>query len=306
MAPWIWLAAAVTVPGWAQLARWRLADRRHVALTVLVHVLGVVAVTWITHALWVASFAGQWFLEIPPLALFVPWTLPVWLVITTVHVVETRRRWREREIESARLRAQLAESRIQVLCARLHPHFLFNTLQGISTLIHHRPDAADRMLGHLSDLLRELLTRQTRPFHRLEEELKLLDHYIAICKERFEDRLQFRVRIEAGVEAAAVPYLLLQPLAENAVEHGLARRSGTGSIEVFARREGDSVVFGVVDDGPGIEDAMVERNGLGLTRERLREAYGDRASLELEELQPTGVRTSLSIPFQEVREGAEQ
>src|SRR5262249_36563701 len=163
------------------------------------------------------------------------------------------------------------------------PHFLFNTLQGISTLMHRDVKAADAMLSRLSDLLRQTLQRGERQENPLREEMEMLDHYVEISRERFKDRLVFEKKILPDRGSALVPFFVLQPLVENAFEHGIARRAGIGRVSVSAKREGQTLHLNVTDDGPGLisEERAFPREGIGLsnTRQRLRELYGDQQSL---------------------------
>ena len=228
-------------------------------------------------------------------------SLPFWAMIALIHAFEFHRRYRQREVETARLQAQLAESRLEALTAQLHPHFLFNTLQGISTLMHRDVKAADAMLSRLSDLLRQTLQRGDRQEIPLGEELEVLDHYIEISRERFKDRLIFETQVAPNLRHALVPFFILQPLVENALQHGIARRAGVGRVMVSAEQQGDTLHLCVTDDGPGLaKDARAfPREGIGLsnTRQRLRQLYGDEQSLELETPAEGGLRVELTIPY---------
>jgi signal transduction histidine kinase len=232
---------------------------------------------------------------------FITESLPFWALIALVHAFEFHRRYRQREYETVRLQAQLTQSRLEALTAQLHPHFLFNTLQGISTLMHRDVKAADAMLSRLSDLLRQTLQRQDRQEVTLGEELELLDHYIEISCERFKDRLIFERDISADSRQALVPFFILQPLVENALQHGIARRAGVGRVAIRAARHNGTLHLSVTDDGPGLanEDREFPREGIGLsnTRQRLRQLYGDEQSLTLEPSDEGGVRVKLIIPF---------
>lgn len=228
-------------------------------------------------------------------------SLPFWAMIALIHAFEFQRRVRQREFETTRLQAQLAESRLEALTAQLHPHFLFNTLQGISTLMHRDVKAADAMLSRLSDLLRQTLQRGERQEVELRDELDMLANYVEISRERFKDRLVFATRVSAGVESALVPFFILQPLVENALQHGIARRAGKGLVEVSANRLGDNLHLKVTDDGPGLpkEGSDFPHHGIGLanTRQRLQELYGGAQSLRLETPKEGGLCVEVVIPF---------
>ncbi len=228
-------------------------------------------------------------------------SLPFWAMIALIHAFEFHRRYRQREFETARLQTQLAQSRLEALTAQLHPHFLFNTLQGISTLMHRDVKAADAMLSRLSDLLRQTLQRGERQETTLNEEIEMLDYYVEISRERFKDRLVFETEIAPDARSALVPFFILQPLVENALQHGIARRAGVGRVSVSAKRQGETIHLNVTDDGPGLakEERAFPREGIGLsnTRQRLRQLYGDQQSLTLETPAEGGLRVELIIPY---------
>jgi two-component system, LytTR family, sensor kinase len=217
-------------------------------------------------------------------------------VLAIVHGIEAHRRWRERELHAARLEAELASARLDALTAQLQPHFLFNTLNSISTLMRRDVDAAEEMVAHLGTLLHRTLRSGERHEVTLAEELELLEQYLAIMKIRFQDRLVVRKNIEAGVSGASVPQLVLQPLVENAIRHGISRRPGAGLIEIRATRLGQSLEITVRDDGEGLAG---ESEGIGLsnTRRRLRQLYGDAQALELAPAAEGGLRVTLRLPF---------
>jgi signal transduction histidine kinase len=228
-------------------------------------------------------------------------SLPFWAMIALVHAFEFHRRYRQREFEAARLNTQLAQSRLEALTAQLQPHFLFNTLQGISTLMRRDVKAADVMLSRLSELLRQTLLRGERREAPLSEEMEMLDHYVEISRERFNDRLVFETHIADDARHALVPFFILQPLVENALQHGIARRAGLGRVSVSAKRQGATLHLNVADDGPGLakEERAFPREGIGLsnTRQRLRQLYGDQQSLTLETPAEGGLRVELIIPY---------
>lgn len=231
---------------------------------------------------------------------FITENMAFWCVIAAVHALEYYERFQERELQAARLRARLSEAELEALAGQLHPHFLFNTLQGISTLIHRDPEAADEMLVHLSDLLRKTLARARAYEVTLAEELGLLEDYLAILAVRFRDRLAIQLEIPEVLRSALVPPLLLQPLVENAIEHGIARRAGAGCIVIQSELVADRLRLSVVDDGPGLAkagQAPVEGVGLGTTRRRLAELYGAAHSLTLDEQPVGGLRVEVSLPF---------
>ena len=206
-----------------------------------------------------------------------------WAVIGAVHAVEFYRRYVDREQLAATLRAQLTEAQLDALREQLRPHFLFNALNSVSTLLHRDPQAADDMIVELSDLLRASLAHRGAHEHPLADEIALIEKYLGIMRHRFEDRLVTDVRVEDGVGDALVPPFLLQPLVENALEHGIARRAGSGRVSVAAERHANELWLSVVDDGPASPDESAYEEGVGLsnTRRRLEELYGARQRLSV-------------------------
>lgn len=237
-------------------------------------------------------------------------SLPFWAMIALIHAFEFHRRYRRRDVETAKLQTQLAEARIEALTAQLHPHFLFNTLQGISTLMHRDVKAADAMLSRLSDLLRQTFQRGAKQEVRLGEELKVLEHYVEISRERFKDRLIFETNVSADLYNALVPFFILQPLVENALQHGIARHAGAGRVTVSAERRNGALHLCVTDDGPGLskDERAFPQEGIGLsnTRQRLRQLYKDEQSLKLETPIEGGLRVELTIPYKIAAPEAEE
>jgi hypothetical protein len=222
-----------------------------------------------------------------------------WAVVGVLHAVEFYRRYREREALTLELRAQLSQSQLDVLRAQLHPHFLFNVLNAATVLVHRDPDAADAMLTRLGELLRHALRSDPRHETPLREELELLDRYLDIMRTRFGDRLTVRRTIPAEVESALVPTFVLQPLVENALEHGVDRVEESGCVEIDAARDGESLVLAVRDNGAGERTDAHAGLGIGLTntRARLAALYGDAASLALRPRSSGGTEVVLRLPF---------
>jgi two-component system, LytTR family, sensor kinase len=213
---------------------------------------------------------------------------------------------RERETQAARLSAQLAEARLGALRMQMQPHFLLNSLNAITVIVRDRDTAtATRMLEQLGEMLRRVM-RADRPQEvPLAEELDFVRGYLAIEEVRFSDRLRPVFVIDPGVLRAAVPEFVLQPLVENAIRHGLAKRVAATRLEIEARREADELVLSVTDDGPGpgVPAAEpVEGVGLGNTRERLATLYGERARLDLEQT-AQGTRVTVRLPYHELTRG---
>ncbi|MFI5120432.1 MAG: sensor histidine kinase [Thermoanaerobaculia bacterium] len=224
--------------------------------------------------------------------------LTYWALVGLAWGTDTYAKYRDRELTASRLQTQLAQAELGALKMQLQPHFLFNTLNAISALLKTNPDAAEGMILQLSDFLRITLNNTGRPDVSLREELEFLERYLAIEKTRFADRLSTRFRIRTEVLDARVPNLLLQPLVENAIRHGIARDRNAGRLEVSATHEKGRLLLSVTDDGPGVPPGrIIEGIGLTNTRERLRHLYGDACSLEYGSAPGGGFRVSLSLPL---------
>ncbi|MFN8179608.1 MAG: histidine kinase [bacterium] len=224
-----------------------------------------------------------------------------WVLVVLRHTFDFYTRYREEELRVSRMEAQLAQAQLQALRMQLHPHFLFNTLNAVSALMHKDVDAADRMLARLSDFLR--LTLETGGAHEvsLRQELEFLKRYLEIEQTRFADRLRVRVDVDPSTLEARVPNLILQPLVENAIRHGVARSASAGCVEIAAHRRNGALFLEVRDDGPGLPDGGLRppREGVGLanTRARLAQLYGAGSSLDLANRHEGGVAVTLTIPF---------
>ena len=227
-----------------------------------------------------------------------------WIVVAATQGYLYYSRYREGELRTAQLSAQLAQAQLQALRMQLHPHFLFNTLNAISTLVHKDPEVADRMIARLSDLLRLTLENMGVQEVRLAQELEFLERYLEIERMRFPDRLQVRMHIAPQTLDARAPYLILQPLVENAIRHGIAPRSTPGTVEIRADCKNDKLILEVRDDGPGISPSRTPKDGVGIssTRARLQGLYGAAHQLELRNAPEGGLVVTLVMPFQLMRE----
>ena len=224
--------------------------------------------------------------------------LPVyWLIVAAAHVKRLVRTARERDRRQLRLEAQLADARLQALRTQLQPHFLFNALNTISVLMHENVDSAERILLQLSSLLRRSLDSTDAHEVTLGEELGFLESYLEIEQARFGGRLNYRILVPDQVLEARVPNLILQPLVENALRHGLATRAAPGQVEIRADRHGDSLLLCVVDDGQGLPPATIERVGLANTRARLRLLYADRQRFDVRNSDGGGVIAEIELPW---------
>ncbi|MEN8144468.1 MAG: histidine kinase [Gemmatimonadota bacterium] len=228
--------------------------------------------------------------------------------VAALHLVTSYRKNRERELVASQLEARLAEARLQVLRMQLHPHFLFNTLHAISTLMHRDVDAAERMLARLSDLLRVALESEGAQQVPLKDELELLERYLDIERIRFGSRLTIAVDTDPDALDALVPHLILQPLVENAIRHGVAPRAGPGWIGIRSELENRSLWITIEDDGPGFDPSRTTetngQGGVGLanSRARLQHLYGEAQEFELGTSDSGGLQISIKIPYEERRD----
>lgn len=296
----VWYAVVMSLPLLAWLARKADTDRYSRAQIIVVAVL-------IFAALLAITIAVEYFVTYSDAALRPPFNafltiglkqdlLPWVACAAIVAAIETSRRSVQARVERERLRAQIAEQRLIALTGQLHPHFLFNTLQGISTLIHRDADAADEMLSKLSDLLRDLLRHRDNALVTLGEEIRYIRTYLELSQIRFADRLRFSIDVAPGLEVTAVPLFILQPLVENALNHGIGGRAQGGSISVRANKSGDRLHLEVSDDGVGIASSS-DGMGLSNTRERLRASFDYDQHLSIEPGNNGGTVARIDIPF---------
>jgi sensor histidine kinase YesM len=216
-------------------------------------------------------------------------------------VVGYNRKLRERELQTSQLETRLAQSQLEVLRNQIQPHFLFNALHSIAALMYERVESAHDMIVHLSDLLRLSLDSSGRQQVTLEEDLSFLRHYIDIQQMRFGDRLKFSVDIQPATQHALVPTFFLQPLIENAIQHGIAPYDIDGTINIRSRISNDKLSIQIRDNGPGIDGDLesAEGSGVGISnsRERLRQLYGDDQSIIFENGNDGGLIINIEMPL---------
>jgi two-component system, LytTR family, sensor kinase len=224
----------------------------------------------------------------------------VFVAMATLHESELGlARVREQEVRAALLESDLRRARTTALRARLQPHFLYNTLNVASGLMVRDAARAREVLHSLGELLRAGLSEEAEQLVPLAEEIEIVRKYVGIQAARFGDRLRFEVEVDPNAEALGVPPFILQPLAENAIVHGIAERENGGSVRILAGREGEDLVLAVIDDGPGFDPAAgntVEGVGLGGTRARLRLLFGAAATLGFDRLPDGRFRAVLRLP----------
>jgi signal transduction histidine kinase len=232
----------------------------------------------------------------------IPWSVFMYFtVLGCVHAVAYFNEAREREAQAARLATQLAEARLGALRMQMHPHFLFNSLNAVGVLVRDQnTTAATRMLERLGDVLRQVLRTDLPHEVTLAEELEFLEQYLAIEQERFSDRLRVHWSIEDRARTALVPSFVLQPIVENAIKHGIAKRADAGRIDITARIVDRYVELSVRDDGVGMSTIeAAEGVGLSNTRERLRTLYGNDAAVTLTTPPTGGTEVTVKIPLRE-------
>jgi LytS/YehU family sensor histidine kinase len=228
-----------------------------------------------------------------------------WMIILVEHSSVYYKRYQNGLLNAGRLQTELARAQLQSLKMQLHPHFLFNTLHTISALVHEDPERAERTISRLSELLRLFLATSTIHEVSLREELRILDLYLEIERTRFEDRLSVHCDVPSELRDAMVPNLVLQPLVENAIRHGVARKSGPGWISIAAEKYGETLVLRVTDNGEGLHSHQENGRrpesgkGLAITRGRLESLYGTDQSLVLRDVQTGGAEVRITMPFRQ-------
>ena len=230
-----------------------------------------------------------------------PYTLLVyWVIVVVNHAFDYYEKYRDREMRALDLEKRLAEAKLQALQMQLNPHFLFNTLHSISSLMHRDVEAADRMIVRLSDLLRAALEGSDTQEVELQDELEFLKRYLEIEQTRLGDRLTVKMDIQPETLRARVPNLILQPLVENAIRHGIEPRARPGRIELRAQRQNGTLALEVKDNGTGLPEGKAIDEGVGLsnTRARLRGLYGEAHQFDLVPVEGGGLLVQVTIPFQ--------
>ena len=307
-----WYSWALLVPGVIWMARhyrferqtWRRSAVFHtiaVAVFTLLHVMlatsarGVILTYFTDRSFnWWLYFRERFFLNFD-------WEMMTyWAVVAFINARDYHRESQERELTAAQLQTQLAEAQLEALQRQLHPHFLFNTLNTIATLMHRDVHAADEMLVQLSDLLRLTLDRIGTQQVPLNDEVDFLRKYLEIEQRRFGERLQVHIDVDPHVLDAPVPNLILQPLVENALRHGIGPKVAGGNVDVTARQEGSNLVLTVRDNGVGLSPDKLNafHSGVGLsnTRSRLENLYGDRHRFEFQTPINGGLLVTIVIP----------
>lgn len=222
-------------------------------------------------------------------------------IVAISYVLDSKERLARQRTETARLNEQLSQAQLDALRRQIEPHFLFNTLNSIAGLVREkRNDDAVNMIVRLSDFLRRVVEKSNRQNASLGEEMEFLRKYLDIQKVRFAERLQVNVNVPRELLPAVVPSLILQPMVENAVKHGVAKRAQGGMIRIAAIRSNGMLNLSVYNDGPSLPVGWCESSsgtGISNVRSRLQALYGDKFELSLRNQEPAGVEASVSVPF---------
>jgi len=270
--------------------------------------LSTLAAAWLRHVLMspvVVAISGVPDVDASATARTLTYFTVFVVMVALLHAVHYYRAERARELREAGLARGLAEARLAALRTQLQPHFVFNVLNAVTTLLHADPMAADRMLTRFAALLRETLSESYEE-HTLERELELLARYVELMQLRFGDRIAVDWQVDDGVHDALVPFLVLQPLVENAYEHGLTGRESGGLLRIAAARIGALLELQVEDDGVGMSAGAIASgtgdqagHGIGLrnTLGRLALLYGDAGTLRIEQVAGGGTRAVVCVPF---------
>jgi sensor histidine kinase YesM len=266
-------------------------------------IAGAYAASFIIHFTLLPGFMGGW-RQVVVSGLFTLLFSAVFTGYNFARVFYYQAIERARAVEQ--IRAELAEAELRALRAQIHPHFLFNTLNSIAALIRESPAAAEDMTTRLADVFRYTLRASEHERSRFRDELDFLRSYLEIERIRFGGRLRIEERIEPGLDSSLVPSLLLQPVVENAVRHGIAPRPEGGTLTLSARRQGGRLLLEVADDGPGMNGTTsTSGTGFGLhsVRERLR-AAGLPDALEIDSPAGGGTRVRITVPIEETSASA--
>jgi signal transduction histidine kinase len=303
---WFWGAAVPAVVALGrrfrfEARRWKAALALHVAASVVLSAAIIVATEAVlTYGFDVRKDPLLETVQMGFIANFHSLVPTYWLILAGFYAVDYYVKYRDREVRASQLETRLAEAQLRALRMQLQPHFLFNTLNSISSLMYHDLEAADSMMSRLADFLRLTLESDGVQEVALGRELEFVQRYLEIERIRFEDRLTFEVAVEEGARAALVPSLVLQPLVENALRHGIDRRPDGGRVSLRAERDRGRLRLRVTNEGPngGVAGtAHGQRVGLANTRERLAQLYGDDYLLRFEELPGGGATVTLELPW---------
>lgn len=298
---WSWVVFALCDRVPIERTQWKRAIAVHVPLSLLTSALMIGVLVAVDHALGLIrpdrSLESQFVIHLRSYAEFE--VILYWAVVGAHTALRFHAQWSAELVARSQLEADLTEATLSALKSQLNPHFLFNALNSVMTLIGRDREAAQRMLVRLSELLRYTLAASDAQEVPLQREVELVERYLDIERIRFGDRLTVAMSIDPGAREVAVPALVLQPLVENAIIHGLSAKPGPGWVEVSARLDQGVLRLMVRDDGPGPEQGQSRRGsgiGLGNLRTRLQRLYGAAGSVTLEQDPDGGAIATVVIP----------
>jgi signal transduction histidine kinase len=231
--------------------------------------------------------------------------LMYWMIVAVIFTFDYYRKFNENRLIASQLQSKLSLAELNMLKMQIHPHFLFNTLNTISALVHKNPEDADKMISRLSDLLRTSLDYSGKQFVTLREEIEFLNLYLEIQKVRFKERLKVIINLDPASLNIEVPAIILQPIVENSIKHVLEKTKDVCEIKISSFIENKVLTLEVIDNGPGIlESNYINKDGVGLSnvKSRLSQIYSNDQSLKIKNLQDGGLLVSIEIPIQQHRE----
>ncbi len=299
---------AVASPFVMWLARSFRLDGLHARRNWTIHVFATVLYGAVAHVFWYGWMQSFGLAETESLAGYLrqmSWGVAegapfYWLIVLVQNSAYYQQRYQASLAAASELNAQLARAQLHSLKMQLHPHFLFNTLHAISELIHENASAAERMVLGLSQLLRMSLDTSTTIEVPLRQELRFTEIYLGIEKMRFDERLEIEVDIDDELQDAMVPNLILQPLLENSIKHGISKRTGQGQIRISAKKANGVLVIAIRDNGAGCDVQRTPlREGIGLstTRARLEKLYGSKQNFSFLRREGNGAEAVMSLPL---------
>jgi len=289
----LWLGARISFTG----RGWVRVIVPHLVLGVAIAFAKVTVRYWIGRAIPMLAVEWPGILDTLPLNALVYWS-----ILGAGYALDYYRRFRDRELKAAHLESQLARAQLDVLRMQLHPHFLFNTLHTVSVLVREGDnDAADRVIARLSELLRLSIDLEATNEVPLSRELEILSSYLDIQQTRFQERLRVSIDVDAAARDGLVPTLILQPLVENSIRHGIGHRETGGRVDIVGRRVGDRLDMTIRDDGPGMTTSASNGSGGGVglanTRARLEQLYGGDHRFECRNDTAGGFTVVVSVPW---------
>lgn len=304
----IWGVIALFTPAWVKLAR-KLFQHESSVLTFGIHIIMsflIVPVYSVVYRLLMLVFWYDFTWNMESVMASIPTVmisygivgpLSYWLTIGSYYLKKNYDQYKERQLRNMEMQAELASIRLHVLKVQLHPHFLFNTLHNINSLIYEAPETARRLLNLLKRFLQISIKRVNKQLVPLMDELEFTGTYLAIEKTRFSDRLTIETVIEESTINALVPSFLLQPLVENAVKHGISKKMQPGILKITSKKSGEYLNLSVEDNGPGLNGSL-NGNGIGLEniRQRLNQLFTEN-SFELLTSELGGLRVEIKIPY---------